>query len=246
MVTPGGRARVRAPTAMRSTGSTSCATFTAGSPPRPIRRARLSAWGGAPSVRWPTRATSIRCATCRLWFAVDDGLAHDRRCGGARPSGHDRDLTVAAILEAAGEPAVEEPRLSTTYDAAGAPARMGLELWLPEQEGEQPYPAPRRGRGGRRRRQRQRRRRRAHGTAAALPQPRQRRDRRLPAAATAMSRIEAVISDFGGVLTSPLLDSFAAFQEARGHLARASRARRWPRWRPGRARTRCSSWRRAG
>jgi putative hydrolase of the HAD superfamily len=31
-----------------------------------------------------------------------------------------------------------------------------------------------------------------------------------------MSRIEAVISDFGGVLTSPLLDSFAAFQNASG------------------------------
>jgi putative hydrolase of the HAD superfamily len=31
-----------------------------------------------------------------------------------------------------------------------------------------------------------------------------------------MSRIEAVISDFGGVLTSPLLDSFAAFQNSSG------------------------------
>jgi putative hydrolase of the HAD superfamily len=31
-----------------------------------------------------------------------------------------------------------------------------------------------------------------------------------------MSRIEAVITDFGGVLTSPLIDSFAAFQEAEG------------------------------
>lgn len=31
-----------------------------------------------------------------------------------------------------------------------------------------------------------------------------------------MSRIEGVISDFGGVLTSPLLDSFAAFQDASG------------------------------
>ena len=28
--------------------------------------------------------------------------------------------------------------------------------------------------------------------------------------------IEAVISDFGGVLTSPLLDSFAAFQNSSG------------------------------
>ncbi len=31
-----------------------------------------------------------------------------------------------------------------------------------------------------------------------------------------MSRIEAVISDFGGVLTSPLLDTFVAFQERSG------------------------------
>lgn len=31
-----------------------------------------------------------------------------------------------------------------------------------------------------------------------------------------MSRIEAVISDFGGVLTSPLMESFIAFQESSG------------------------------
>ena len=31
-----------------------------------------------------------------------------------------------------------------------------------------------------------------------------------------MSRIEAIISDFGGVLTSPLMDSFAAFQNSSG------------------------------
>jgi putative hydrolase of the HAD superfamily len=31
-----------------------------------------------------------------------------------------------------------------------------------------------------------------------------------------MSRVAAVISDFGGVLTSPLLDSFAAFQDSSG------------------------------
>lgn len=31
-----------------------------------------------------------------------------------------------------------------------------------------------------------------------------------------MSRVEAVISDFGGVLTSPLMDSFAAFQDSSG------------------------------
>jgi epoxide hydrolase-like predicted phosphatase len=31
-----------------------------------------------------------------------------------------------------------------------------------------------------------------------------------------VSRIQAVVSDFGGVLTSPLINSFAAFQEAEG------------------------------
>lgn len=31
-----------------------------------------------------------------------------------------------------------------------------------------------------------------------------------------MSRLEAVISDFGGVLTSPMFDSFAAFQDSSG------------------------------
>ena len=31
-----------------------------------------------------------------------------------------------------------------------------------------------------------------------------------------MTRIEAVISDFGGVLTSPLLNSFAALQDSSG------------------------------
>ena len=31
-----------------------------------------------------------------------------------------------------------------------------------------------------------------------------------------MSAIEAIVSDFGGVLTSPLLDSFAAFQDSSG------------------------------
>jgi putative hydrolase of the HAD superfamily len=43
-----------------------------------------------------------------------------------------------------------------------------------------------------------------------------------------VSRIEAVISDFGGVLTSPLLDSFAAFQDSSGislqHLGHAMAA----------------------
>ena len=37
-----------------------------------------------------------------------------------------------------------------------------------------------------------------------------------PASKRAMERVGAVISDFGGVLTSPLLDGFQAFQESSG------------------------------
>jgi len=42
------------------------------------------------------------------------------------------------------------------------------------------------------------------------------RSGRVPAGAEGMSHIEAIISDFGGVLTSPLIGSFAAFQDDSG------------------------------
>lgn len=43
------------------------------------------------------------------------------------------------------------------------------------------------------------------------------RDRRVhDVVGHALSRVQAIVSDFGGVLTSPLLDSFAAFQESSG------------------------------
>ena len=55
-------------------------------------------------------------------------------------------------------------------------------------------------------------------------------------------RIEAVISDFGGVLTTPLIESFMAFQDQTGisteNLGKAMQAAT----EPPTARTRCSSW----
>src|SRR5258708_17547232 len=54
------------------------------------------------------------------------------------------------------------------------------------------------------------------GLSAALSQPRPRRRGRLPAGTAGGSRFEAIVSDFGGVLTSPLLDSFVAFQNSSG------------------------------
>lgn len=48
--------------------------------------------------------------------------------------GHDADLIAAVVLEPEPAPRVTDPRLSSTYDAAGVPARVGLELWLEEEE----------------------------------------------------------------------------------------------------------------
>ena len=57
---------------------------------------------------------------------------------------------------------------------------------------------------------------RARCLLAALAQWWRGRARRVRARPPPMSPVEAVISDFGGVLTSPLVDSFAAFQESSG------------------------------
>jgi hypothetical protein len=53
--------------------------------------------------------------------------------------GQEADLVAASLLEPEPAPRVADPRLSTTYDAAGLPARVGLELWLePESSDEDP------------------------------------------------------------------------------------------------------------
>jgi hypothetical protein len=62
--------------------------------------------------------------------------------------GQDADLMAASLLEREPTPHVADPRLSTTYDAAGLPARVGLELWLesessdeePEEDSEHQFP----------------------------------------------------------------------------------------------------------
>jgi hypothetical protein len=60
---------------------------------------------------------------------------------GRRAKGHEDDRITAVLFEGEATRAVAEPRLSTTYDAAGEPLRAGLELWLEEAEdGEEVYP----------------------------------------------------------------------------------------------------------
>jgi hypothetical protein len=72
------------------------------------------------------------------WFGPDEGLALVAlRPRGAR--GQDADLVAASVLESRPAPRVDEPRLSTTYSAAGIPARAGLELWFEEPQGDDPH-----------------------------------------------------------------------------------------------------------
>lgn len=75
------------------------------------------------------------------WFGPEYAVAVTAlRPDGAR--GHDADTLAAAILDEGTALAIDEPRLSTTYDGAGVPARCGLEVWLEdlEVEGEEPRP----------------------------------------------------------------------------------------------------------
>jgi hypothetical protein len=72
------------------------------------------------------------------WFDSEDGV-YLRSLRPRKAKGHDGDV-VSATLFAEGRPQlVEDPRISTTYDANGLPARVNLELWLSEDEEEQ-YP----------------------------------------------------------------------------------------------------------
>ncbi len=149
------------------------------------------------------------------WYEPGEGVVvSSLRPRGAR--GHAADVITAALLEPGTAPPVADPRLSTTYTATGAPARMTLELWLESEADAEQY--LRRIAGE------------AIGTRALASRGALEFDaellrcysrgrdgrRRLPPDPLPMSRIEAIISDFGGVLTSPMLDSFRAFHQASG------------------------------
>jgi hypothetical protein len=73
------------------------------------------------------------------WFEPAEGLALTAlRPRGA--TGHDRDVVIASVFDSTGAIEIADPRLSTTYTADGLPARVGLELWLQEDEQGEQYP----------------------------------------------------------------------------------------------------------
>ena len=63
------------------------------------------------------------------WFEPDEGFAL-MAFRGRKAKHHDADVVTAAVLGPETSAPVEDPRLSTTYDAGGWPVRAGLELWL--------------------------------------------------------------------------------------------------------------------
>jgi hypothetical protein len=81
-----------------------------------------------------SRYQSIRDVS--VWFEPDEGVA----LTALRPrkaKHHGKDVVVAAVLDATGGKPVADPRLSTTYNAEGEPWRVGIELWLEEENGDQ-------------------------------------------------------------------------------------------------------------
>jgi hypothetical protein len=85
------------------------------------------------SARAPDLAAFGSLRDVSVWFEAGEGVAlHSLR--GRKARGHADDLITAVVFEPAGPVAVTEPRLSTTYTAAGTPARMNLELWIDQDE----------------------------------------------------------------------------------------------------------------
>jgi hypothetical protein len=56
----------------------------------------------------------------------------------AEAVGHESDLVAATLFDPEGWVPVDDPRLSTTYDAVGVPSRTSLELWIGEGDNEFP------------------------------------------------------------------------------------------------------------
>jgi hypothetical protein len=72
------------------------------------------------------------------WFETGEGFAL-RAVRDAKAAGHERDQIEAVVFDAGQPVPVADPRLSTTYTAAGRPSRAGVELWIDSEDGQQ-YP----------------------------------------------------------------------------------------------------------
>jgi hypothetical protein len=78
------------------------------------------------------RIDSTRTITAWLEDGTGVSLTSVRPAGAP---GHDKDAVWGVLLDPAGSVHVDEPRISTTYDGDGRQRRVGLELWLGEDDG---------------------------------------------------------------------------------------------------------------
>ena len=78
---------------------------------------------------------SVRAVTG--WFAPDEAFTL-LALRPPRSQGQEADLVAATLFDPDGWLPVSDPRLSTTYDGAGVPTRVNLELWVGEGENEYP------------------------------------------------------------------------------------------------------------
>jgi hypothetical protein len=95
---------------------------------------------GHRAIRAPADIRELACIRdLSAWFGPQQGIALTAR----RPrgvAGHDQDVVSATLFESSSGIPVVEPRLSTTYSAAGVPIRLSLELWLEEDDEGGQYP----------------------------------------------------------------------------------------------------------
>jgi hypothetical protein len=92
---------------------------------------QLLVGGGSPPADW--RKTAL-VRDLSAWFDADLAFAVRARRP-AKADAHDAETVEAVVLRGTPpEPIrVDEPRLSTSYDAVGRPRRAGLELWETEE-----------------------------------------------------------------------------------------------------------------
>ena len=118
----------------------------------------------------------------------------------------------ARLVDAEGEQAsTSEALLSVEYDAEGAPRRLGLELWTDPDSSPLRVAADRADDAGP---QSDREPVSMRFRLDGIERPRPLRGP--PPFVSAPAPVKAVISDFGGVLTTPLLNSFGAIQDEIG------------------------------
>ncbi len=73
------------------------------------------------------------------WFPAGHEIAAARATRPKGAKGHDRD-SVGVVARGEEHQLVIDPRLSTTYDHSGEPRRVGLELWLGDDEEGEVWP----------------------------------------------------------------------------------------------------------